>query len=104
VPCTDSPSEPASCQFFFSYHNISCAPVSGGACQCNYGVSFAGSSQGRWLRDGSILTHSDASKMLPTQADYCVQTAGSSMTLWGHDQTSILNQPGILTLNLQRAQ
>lgn len=104
VPCTDSPSEPASCQFFFSYHNISCAPVSGGACQCNYGVSFAGSSQGRWLRDGSILTHSDASKMLPTQADYCVQAPDSSMTLWGHDQTSILDQPGILTLNLQRAQ
>lgn len=103
VPCSDSPGEPATCQFFFSYRNIICAATAAGGCRCTYGVSFAGSLKGRWLRNGVVLTHSDASRMLPSQADYCVQGSGSSMTLWGHDRTWILDQPGIRTLNLQRS-
>ena len=102
VPCSDSPSEPAVCQFFFSYQDIKCAPIAAGACRCTYGVSFAGTFSGRWTRAGTIVTHSDASRMLPSQADYCVQ-GSDSMTLWGHDRTSILNQPGIRTLSLQRS-
>jgi hypothetical protein len=103
VPCSDSPDEPASCQFFFSYQNISCAPISDGGCRCTYGVSFSGSFQGRWIRTGGLLTHSDTSRMLPTQADYCVQPAAGSLTLWGHDRTSIFQQAGIRTLNLVKA-
>src|SRR5450432_344707 len=102
VPCSDSPSEPAACQFFFSYQNISCAAVSSGGCRCRYGVSFAGSLKGRWRRAGGVLTHSDASRMLPSQADYCVN-GNNSLSLWGHDRTSILDQPGIRTLSLQRS-
>jgi hypothetical protein len=102
VPCNDSPNQPASCQFFFSYQNISCAAVGENACRCSYGVSFAGTFNGRWTRAGTLLTHSDASRMLPSEADYCVQ-GSDSITLWGHDRTSILNQPGIRTLNLQRS-
>jgi hypothetical protein len=103
VPCSDGPNEPATCQFFFSYQNITCAPIADGACRCAYGVSFAGALHGRWLRTGAVLTHSDASRMLPSQADYCVKDAGGSMTLWGHDRTSILDQSGIRTLSLHKA-
>jgi hypothetical protein len=103
VPCTDSPSEPASCQFYYSYANISCAQSAGGGCRCTYSVSFAGALNGRWIRTSALLTHSDASKMLPSQADYCVDSASGSMAMWGHDRTSILNQTGIRTLELLRA-
>jgi len=102
IACSDSPSEPATCQFFFSYQNIRCAPIAGGACQCNYGVSFSGTLTGRWTRVGTLLIHNDASRTLPSQADYCVQGQGS-LSLWGHDGTSILNQPGLRTLSLQRS-
>lgn len=103
VPCSDSPGEPAYCQFYYSYQDISCAGLSGGGCRCTYGVSFAGTLNGRWSTAGGLLTHSDASKMLPSQADYCVDGQLGALTLWGHDRTSILNQAGIRTLELQRA-
>ena len=102
IACSDSPSEPAVCQFFFSYQNITCAASAGGACHCTYGVSFSGTPKGRWSRVGTLLTHNDASRTLPSQADYCAQGQGS-LSLWGHDRTSILNQPGLRTLSLQRS-
>ena len=99
VPCTDALSEPAVCQFYFSYQNISCAgDAASTGCHCTYDVSFAGALSGRWTRTGTVLTHSDISKMLPSQADYCVN--GGTMTLWGHAQTSLLNQAGMRTLEL----
>lgn len=107
ILCTDGPDQPATCQFFFSYQNISCVPISPGspdnACHCTYDVSFAGSLHGRWLRSGALLTHSDASRTLPSQADYCVDGSGGSLTLWGHDRTSIFGQTGVRTLQLSRA-
>ena len=101
VPCTDSPAEPSSCQFYFSYQNIACAAGPDGGCGCTYDVSFAGAVKGRWGRNGTVLTHADASKMLPSQVDYCVASPGQRMTLWGHDRTSIFDQTGIRTLELQ---
>jgi hypothetical protein len=103
VPCSDSPSEPASCQYYYSYPNIACADDSQGGCLCTYTVLFAGTYQGRWIAQGSILNHFDASSLLPSQADFCIDGSGGSMTLWGHDRTPILGQPGLLTLNLQKA-
>jgi hypothetical protein len=102
VPCNDSINQPAVCQFFFSYKNITCTAIAGSACHCSYGVSFSGALKGRWTRTGALLTHSDASRMLPSQADYCVQ-GSDSMILRGHDRTSILDQPGVRTLSLQRS-
>jgi hypothetical protein len=101
MTCSDSPSQ-VSCQFYYSYQNIACADDSQGGCVCTYDVSFAGALSGRWTASGGVLTHSDASKMLPTQADYCVGSSGNSLTLWGHDRTSILDQTGVRTLMLQR--
>jgi hypothetical protein len=101
-PCSDSPNEPATCQFFYSYQNITCAASAGGGCECSYGVSFSGTLNGRWSRVGTLLTHNDASRILPSQVDYCV-AGQSSLSLWGHDRTSILNQPGLRTLSLQRS-
>lgn len=104
-PCTDSPSEPAGCQYYFSYENIACAPSGPSAdagCHCAYTVSFAGALAGRWSHTGSVLTHFDASKMLPSQADYCVDATNGRLSLWGHDQTSLFDQTGIRTLELQR--
>jgi hypothetical protein len=103
VPCSDSPNEPAGCQFFFSYQDIRCVAVPGDACRCTYGVSFSGSLHGRWIRSEGFLTHSDASRMLPSRADYCVQNGGNAMTLWGHDRTAILDQAGIRTLKMMKA-
>jgi len=102
VPCTDSPSEPSLCQFYYSYKDIQCVGTAASGCRCTYGVSFAGALHGRWTRAGSLITHSDTSKMLPSQADYCVNSAGGSMALWGRGRTSILNQTGVRTLKLQK--
>ena len=44
----------------------------------------------------------DAKKMLPTQADYCVGGGGSTLSLWGHDRTSLFDEAGLRTLKLQR--
>jgi hypothetical protein len=103
VPCSDSPSEPPACQFYFSYSNIDCGQNAADGCRCEYDVSFAGALHGRWSRTGTVLTHSDDSKMLPSQADYCVGDGGGTLSLWGHDRTSLLNQNGIRTLLLQKA-
>jgi hypothetical protein len=104
MPCSDSPAEPASCQYYYSYRNIACSDDSQRGCRCTYTASFAGTYQGRWSAQGSILNHFDASSLLPTQADFCVDGSGGLMTLWGHDRTPILGEPGLLTLSLQRAQ
>lgn len=100
VPCTDSPADPGSCQFFYSYGTIDCQVIPGGGCRCTYPVSFTGKYGGRWKKNGTVLTHSDTSKMLPSQADYCVQ--GDKMTLSGHDRASILNFAGMRTMSLDR--
>jgi len=99
-PCSDSPAEPIACQYYFSYSDIQCTDDGHAGCHCTYTVSFAGSLNGRWAIDGNVLSHADASKKLPTQADYCIN--GDQMALWGHDRTSILDQPGIRTLQLRR--
>lgn len=99
VPCADTLSEPGVCQFYFSYQNIACAgDAAATGCHCTYDVAFAGALTGRWTKTGTVLTHSDTSKMLPSQADYCV--GGGGMTLWGRAQTSLLNQAGMRTLEL----
>jgi hypothetical protein len=104
VPCTDSPSEPLFCQFFYSYQNITCAGAGdNGGCRCTYDVAFAGAASGRWRRVGSVLTHSDRSRMLPYEADYCVDETRGSLAMWGHDRTALFNMSGLRTLNLQRA-
>jgi hypothetical protein len=100
VPCTDSLSEPSLCQFYYSYQDIRCQGGASGGCRCTYTVSFTGKFGGRWQNDGGLLTHSDASKMLPSEADYCV--AGATMSLWGHARTSILGMAGLRTLTLDR--
>lgn len=102
VPCTDGLGQPSQCQFYFSYQNISCAGSPDAGCRCAYDVSFAGALKGRWVRSGSVLTHSDLSKMLPSQADYCVANGGTSLNLWGHDRTSLLNQSGMRSLQLEK--
>ena len=100
VPCDDTLSEPGVCQFYFSYQNIACGgDAAATGCHCTYDVSFAGALTGRWMRTGTVLTHSDTSKMLPSQADYCVGQGAGAMTLWGRAQTSLLNQAGMRTLN-----
>lgn len=102
VPCSDSPDQPARCQYYVSYTDIACSDIAGGGCHCAYTVSFAGAFSGRWTAVGGRLSHADASKTLPTEADYCVSDGGAAMALWGADRTSILDQAGLRTLKLQR--
>jgi hypothetical protein len=100
--CSDSPSEPAGCLFYYSYQNIGCAPDGNSGCACAYDVSFAGTFNGRWSAAGGRVIHFDDSKMLPSQADYCVGGTGDALSLWGHDRTSLFDEPGLRTLKFQR--
>jgi hypothetical protein len=102
IHCTDSPADPSSCQYYYSYANIACAADINGGCLCTYDVSFAGSFSGRWTVAGDRLVHFDSSKTLPSQADYCVAGAGTALSLWGHDRAALFEEPGIQTLKLQR--
>jgi hypothetical protein len=49
-----------------------------------------------------VLNHFSSAFTLPSQADYCVDASATTMTLWGHDQTDLWDQPGLRTVNLQR--
>jgi hypothetical protein len=100
--CTDSPDEPASCAYYYTYSGIQCADNGSEGCSCQYGVNFAGTFTGKWSMAGTQLVHFDAKKMLPTQADYCVGGGGSTLSLWGHDRMSLFDEPGLRTLKLQR--
>lgn len=101
-PCSDSPGEPPDCRFYNSYQDIRCADLPAGGCRCTYSVSFTGTVNGRWSAGEHVLNHFEASKTLPSQADYCVDGSGTVMTLGGHNRTSLFEQDGIHTLALQR--
>jgi hypothetical protein len=100
--CTDAQNESRACEHFKSYDGIQCADDGAGGCQCSYQVTFAGVFTGTWSASGGILTHFDASGLLPSQADYCVDAAGDAMTLWGRDGASLLDLPGVRRLDLQQ--
>jgi hypothetical protein len=102
IPCTDSPAEPSSCRYYYTYASVACAGDASGGCACTYDVSFAGTFTGRWTAAGDRLVHFDATRTLPSQADYCVDGAGAALSLWGHDRTALFDEPGIRTLHLQR--
>jgi len=100
--CTDSPDEPAKCAYYYTYSGITCTDNGNQGCACRYGVNFAGTFGGKWSTGATQLVHFDAKKMLPTQADYCVGGGGSTLSLWGHDRTSLFDEAGLRTLKLQR--
>jgi hypothetical protein len=100
--CTDSPDEPGSCSYYYTYSDIQCSDNGNQGCACRYGVNFAGTFAGKWSTSGTQLIHFDAKKMLPTQADYCVGGGGSTLSLWGHARASLFDEPGLRTLKLQR--
>jgi hypothetical protein len=88
-----------------SYHDIACSDDGNSGCACTYRISFnpsGGSLAGRWVEDGTMLTHFSSGFRLPSQADYCVDGGGGTMTLWSHDQTDLWDQPGLRTVGLQR--
>ncbi len=103
TPCSDGPDQPGTCQFYFSYSNIACVGLLAGGCRCRYDISFSATLTGRWQSVGTTLVHSSNRKMLPSEADYCVAGNGQSLSLRGHEQTSLFNQPGIRSLELQKA-
>ena len=100
--CTDSPDEPAGCSYYYTYSGIQCTDNGHQGCACRYGVNFAGTFAGKWSTNGTQLIHFDAKKMLPSEADFCVGAGGSTLSLWGHDRTSLFDEPGLRTLKLQR--
>ncbi len=100
--CTDSPDEPPNCAYYYAYSGIQCADNGNQGCACHYDVDFAGTFAGKWSTSGTQLVHFDGKKMLPTQADYCVGGGGSALSIWGHDRTSLFDEAGLRTLNLQR--
>lgn len=85
--------------------DTACAP-SGSGCLCTYTIEAdaAGSNlSGVWRRlpgeDGALTLYA-SNHLLPSKTDYCRQ--GDTMTLWGHDRTSIMDFSGTRTLHLAR--
>jgi hypothetical protein len=88
-----------------SYQDINCLDDGAEGCGCTYSIAFepsGGPLSGHWGSSGDLLTHFAGSKQLPSQADYCVDSASGTMTLWGHDRTDIWDQAGLRTLVLER--
>jgi hypothetical protein len=87
-----------------TYHDMACQSDDNNGCYCSYRVLFdkSGQANGHWNTFGTVLNHYPQSLELPSQADYCVDPSGTTMTLWGHDQTDIWNTAGLRTINLQR--
>jgi hypothetical protein len=85
------------------FQDITCAGDGRDGCACTYTIAFepsGGALSGRWSTQGTVLTHFAGTKLIPSQADFCV--AGDTMTLWGHDRAAIWDQPGLRTVTLQR--
>jgi hypothetical protein len=85
------------------YQDINCADNGRNGCACTYAIASepsGGGLSGRWSTQASVITHFAGTKLIPSQADFCV--AGDTMTLWGHDRAAIWDQPGLRTVNLQR--
>ncbi len=81
--------------------DISCGDAADFGCHCTYNLIFTASYNGSWsMSSPGVMNHFDANKLLPSQVDYCVAGNRSSMTLWGHNRTSILDVIGVRTLNL----
>ena len=89
--------------FYDSYQGLRCAGNALGGCSCSYTVEYAGKFKGHWESHGSTVTHFDAASLLPTQVDYCAADSGNHLTLSGHDGTSILGEPGVMSLSLEKA-
>ena len=85
------------------FQDITCADDGRDGCACTYTIAFepsGGGLSGRWSTQSTLMTHFAGTKLIPSQADFCV--AGDTMTLWGHDRAAIWDQPGLRTVNLQR--
>ena len=85
------------------FQDINCADDGRDGCACTYAIAFepsGGGLSGRWSAQGTVMTHFAGTKLIPSQADFCVD--GDTMTLWGHDRAAIWDQPGLRTVNLQR--
>jgi hypothetical protein len=85
------------------FQDIDCADDGRGGCSCTYTIAFepsGGGLSGRWSTQATLMTHFAGTKLIPSQADFCV--AGDTMTLWGHDRAAIWDQPGLRTVTLQR--
>jgi hypothetical protein len=81
--------------------DISCSDGPESGCHCTYNLIFTASYNGSWSFSApGLMNHFDANKLLPSQVDYCVSPDRNSMTLWGHNRTSILDVIGVRTLNL----
>ena len=85
------------------FQDIVCADNGDDGCACTYTIAFepsGGGLSGRWSTQSTLMTHFAGTKLIPSQADFCV--SGDTMTLWGHDRAAIWDQPGLRIVNLQR--
>ena len=83
--------------------NIACADDGSGGCACSYELRSepsGGGLAGYWSTQGPLLTHFAGTKLIPSQADLCVD--GDTMTLWGHDRAAIWDQAGLRTVTMTR--
>jgi hypothetical protein len=86
-----------------AFSNIRCVPAPDAACACSYDIRFDVAVNGRWNSpsDG-LLNQFDDTERLPAQVDYCTAGGGASLTIWGHNRSSIWEQPGLRKLELRR--
>lgn len=81
--------------------DINCGPGPQGGCSCIYDMLLISGVTGPWRTEGGVLTHYDALRDFPSEADYCVN--GDTLEMTGHDRTWLFNQTGLRTLQFVRA-
>jgi hypothetical protein len=80
------------------YHNT-CSQTSEAGCSCDYDVSLTSSSAGPWTAASGKISFFDFDAAPPSQADYCVNANG--MSLSGTKGTDLFNRNSLKTLALR---
>lgn len=79
-------------------NSVACTDdASGDGCLCGYNLLMVTGAKGTFTMKGNTVSHYDHTTKQPVStADYCV--SGSSLTLYGHNNNYLFNQPAIRTL------
>ena len=82
----------------FVVYGNTCLPTTDGGCACDYNVSLTTTSSGPWSAANGELNFFDAQAAPPSEADYCVNASG--LTLSGAKETDLFNRNSLKTMKL----
>ena len=77
--------------------SIGCVEDKEEGCLCGYNLLMVTGAKGTFTMKGTTISHFDQTTKQPVStADYCVE--GGTLTLYGHNNNYLFNQPAIRTL------